>query len=174
MTRTRLIVLMATLLAFAAGGALGLLLYRPAPPGHPGNPLTRDLKLTPEQQAKMDKIWSDTMRSLTSQYGDRRRQLAQQRDQAILALLSSEQKAQYDQIMQDYARGQEELSQERAKAFQDAMAQTKLILSPEQAQKFEELMKRRGEHGRGFGRRDRDGRGPESRPASHSAPGVQE
>jgi hypothetical protein len=73
--------------------------------------------------------------------------LAQERDGAIQSLLSNEQRSRYDAIQQEYSRKTEELSQERKRAFEQAVEQTKHILTPQQAAKYDELMKGQREGG---------------------------
>jgi Spy/CpxP family protein refolding chaperone len=153
MTKTKAILFVAFLLAFAAGTSLGVFVAKPAE-HHKERPswLTRELNLTPEQQSEMSAIWKEYMESFPrQQQGERRAALAQQRDQDILALLSAEQRAKYDAIQQDYTHKVEELSQERKRAFDDVIAKTKAILTPAQATKYEELMKRPHERGMGMG-----------------------
>jgi hypothetical protein len=73
--------------------------------------------------------------------------LALERDGAIQSLLSNEQRSRYDAIQQEYSRKTEELSQERKRAFEQAVEQTKHILTPQQAAKYDELMKGQREGG---------------------------
>jgi Spy/CpxP family protein refolding chaperone len=162
MTRTTLILLAAFLLAFAAGTSVGLFANWPAssesppslppprasrPHGGPESFLARELGLTAEQQEQMKQIWSEVMSPGGRGPLDRRSALAQERDQAVLALLTEEQRSRYDAIQQDYAARVEALSQERKKAFDGAVERTKAILTPEQAAKYEDLMKRQRERG---------------------------
>lgn len=167
MTKAKMILIASFLVVFAAGTSLGVLIagrMRPPPPP-PGSRLAHQLKLSAEQQDQMHKIWEEVMGSVFSQRGERREALGQERDQAILGLLSEAQRAQYDAIQQEYRRKVDELSQERKRAFDEAVERTKKILTPEQAAKYDELMKEQGERGMGRGGPG-DFRGPRRR---HSA-----
>lgn len=177
MTRTRLIVLVAVLLAFAAGGGVGMLLHDPAEvtPPREGNPLEHALDLSPPQRERMREIWEETVLQVGASHAERRRQLGQERDDAIASLLSPQQQLAYEQIQQEYAEGLEELSEQRRQAFEEAMIRTRELLTAEQAERFEQAMSRRGDRDRGRGPapgpgpwpgpdwRDRGGRPPDGR-----------
>jgi len=191
--RNKTILIVSFVLVFAAGAAVGVVAARRFRPPQPPSWLASELDLTPEQRERMHQIWSETMRSGFRQEGERRAAMMQERDEAIQALLSEEQRAKYEAIQQDYTRKRDELSQERRAAFEKAVEQTKAILTPEQRVKYEELMKRERERGAGgpprggppgmgggpppgfHGPRHRRG-GPSSRPATseESAPRVEE
>jgi len=151
MTRTKVILLVSFGLIFAAGVSVGMLLGPSAKAGSSRQPLGEVLKLSPEQSEQMKKIWSEMMESGSRQQGERRSQYAQQRDESVQALLTAEQRARYDAIQQDYAKRMEELSQERKKKFEQAVAMTKKILTPEQVVKYDEWMKQRERGGSGGG-----------------------
>ena len=150
MTKTKILLVLVFLVTFAAGAVAGRL---SAQSGHrpPGRSfLAAELNLTSEQREQMHNIWSEVMGEGGRRQWEQRRLLGQERDQAIAALMTPEQKPQYDKILQDYARKVEELSQERKKAFDQAVERTKQILTPEQAAKYEELLKKAPDRG-GFG-----------------------
>jgi len=143
MSRTRLILLGSFVIAFAAGVLTGLVVsrVRERPPRR--SRLASQLNLTKEQQEQMRKIWSDVMSPYQGRRGEGRAALAQERDEAVVVLLTEDQRAKHEAILQDYARKMEELSQERRKRFDEAVERTKRILTPEQARKYEELLKER-------------------------------
>ncbi|MGA2265482.1 MAG: hypothetical protein ABSH10_03515 [Phycisphaerae bacterium] len=155
------------LLVFAAGALLGVLMMELGHPPRPRSWLVGELNLTRDQQEQMQKIWSETMESSFRQQEERRAALAKQRDQAIAALLSADQQSKYEAIQQDHARKIEELSADRKKAFDEAVARTKRILTPQQAAKYDELMKRQREHGREGGPPPMEFRGPRHHPTSN-------
>lgn len=161
-TRTKVILLVSFLLTFGAGTALGLLTSWPEDRSSGRSRLWSDLNLTDEQREQMREIWSDVMGRRRGE----RRALAKERDEAVVALLTEEQLPQYERIMQEYRRKMEELSRERQRRVQEAVERTKRILTPEQAEKYEELRKLRRERGRGRRRRPRGTR-PGTRPAPH-------
>ena len=147
--KPKIILIVAFVLAFAAGGSVALLAVRPPPPPPPRGVLMAELNLTPEQREQMGRIWTETTGALFRQHGERRAALAQERDQQIRALLDEGQLARYETILQDYSRGVEELSQERKRNFDEARERTKKILTPEQASRYDELIKKQRERGPG-------------------------
>ncbi len=177
MMKTRLVLTAAFVLVFAAGGSLGLVLARrPAPHERgPGSWLTQELNLNAEQREQMKKIWSEAMGDGFRRDGEQRRSFSQQRDQQIRDLMTPEQQAKYDAIQQEYAKHLEELSQQRKARFEEAVARTKKILTPQQVVKYEEMLKQR-EHGPGgpggpggFRPRHRPTRPSPSRPSTEPA-----
>ncbi len=149
MSKTRIILIGCAVVVFAAGVSSGLLISRVKGRRAGHSWLASKLGLTPPQQEEMRKIWSEMRGSSPGRRGEKRKTLAQERDQAIAAILADEQKPKYEAIFQEYARKVEELSQERQRAFEEAVERTKRILTPEQAQKYEELLKERRERGSG-------------------------
>ena len=141
MTKATIAVGVCFLLAFAAGGAAGLLLGRSARPA-PGSWLTRELGLTPDQQEKMRKIWSESM---PPPRPEQREAWEKERDQRIRAMLTAEQQAQYDELMRERAARLAALAEARKKAFEDAVEQTKAILTEPQRKKYEEILKRQAD-----------------------------
>jgi len=91
--------------------------------------------------------------------------LRQQREQAIADLLTETQRAEYERILADYETSRAALDAERKQAFDQAVQRTKQILTPEQAAKYEALLQRRPDRGRG----DRPGPPPPpwDRPRPH-------
>jgi hypothetical protein len=121
--------------------------------------LAEELNLDPTQSEAMRMIWSDIRNQ--SSY-ERRMQIQKDRDDAIQALFTNEQKIAYEEIDKQYKESMAKLQHEREQAFQSAVESTKDILNEEQREKYDELIKR------GFrgGRRERGegwGRGPSSR-----------
>ncbi len=151
--------------ALGSGVIVGWNIPRAAPPGgRDRSGLATELKLTPEQQKKMGEIWQDVVRRGGSrqQHWDARRQASKDRDDAIVALFTPEQKTAYDRIMQKYNQQMADMNRESEASFQKAVEQTKAILNPEQRKKYEEIM------ARGFGPGGGRGR-PGSRPSSGPA-----
>ena len=152
MTKTKMILIVSFLVTAAAGIGVGMLVSWPKPRYARRSRLAKELNLSSEQQEQMRKIWSEVRGFPGGRTGENRRALTQERDKAIIALLSEEQLTQYQQIVQKYERKLEELSQKRRRRFQEAVELTKQILTPEQANKYEELLNKRGERDRGRGR----------------------
>lgn len=153
MTRTKIILFVAFLLMFAAGGSVGVLVAHSSPPPPPPHESwwMSELNLTPEQREQMRAIWEDAMGSSFRTEGDRRAALQQERENAVMALLTEDQRVKYASVQQEYSRKMEELSQDRKRAFDEAVLRTRKILTPEQAVKYDELMKKEREHGPGPG-----------------------
>ena len=164
MTRTRLIVLGCFVAALAAGIAVGVAAGRFARRPRHASWLERRLDLTPDQREQMRQIWSGVMRRSGRQQREQREALRRERDEAVQALLTEEQKKQYEEAMQTYARKSEALAAERRKAFDEAVERTKQILTEPQREKYEELLKQRAGWSRRRGHPGRGGGGPEAPP----------
>jgi len=169
MTKVKAILIVSFLVTFAAGTATGLLVahldHRRGGPSW----LETELDLTSQQREQMHNIWSEVMGSMMRQRSEQSKALRQERDQAILALLTEDQRTRYDAILKDYARKDAEMSDQRKQAFEEAVKRTKEILTPEQAGKYEELMRRQPE--KGFGPPHGGRRGPPSGPPPGAPPG---
>jgi Spy/CpxP family protein refolding chaperone len=160
---TRLVVVFGFLVAFAAGLVVGL---RPRPaapapttrPSRHGGWLAAELKLTPEQQEQMEKIWSETAFRGRHDREEQRRELTRQRDDAIANLIRPEDKPAYEEALKTFSDRTEALDNESRLAFQAAVEQTKQILSPQQRTRYEQFRQRQeSERGRRDWRgRDRD------------------
>ena len=109
--------------------------------------LATELSLTSQQQELLDKIWSETARRGGREREDRRRQIRQERDDAIAALVPASQKSDYQNALQTYSQRMEDLDKEWRTSFQNAVEQTKQILTPEQRTKYEAMLKRDQERG---------------------------
>ena len=160
MTKAKVLLIAAFVVTFAAGGAAGLLMSGPGPRRHGPSWLTAELGLTEQQREKMHEIWSEAMRAEGSDRWERRRALAENRDEAITALLTEAQRERYDGILSDYEAKLDAFAQERQRAFEQAVERTKQILTPEQAAKYDELLKNRPKRGPGDRRGSPWGRRP--------------
>jgi len=149
----KLVVTLGFLVAFAAGLVVGMEKSSSSTPlaGKPttqrsGGPrgMTAELKLSPEQQEQMKKIWSDVARRGRNepQQPERRQQLRQERDEAITALIRPEDKEKYDQIQKNYRDQLDAMDREMRDAFDKAVKLTDEILSPEQRIKYHEILSR--------------------------------
>lgn len=174
-TRVKVMLVAAFLLALGGGVVLGLAAGRrtPDPVAAPATrPTTRpgpswlveQLDLTPAQRDQMQAIWSQFIDGPAQHNKDTRRALEKERDGAVLSLLTPDQRAEYDRLMAGYAARLAELSAEREKGYRDTVERTKAILNDTQRKRYEELLASRD--------RDRAGRGhrqaepePRSRPS---------
>jgi Spy/CpxP family protein refolding chaperone len=149
MTKIKAILIVSFLVTFAAGGAAGLLVASLHHGPHGPSWLAAELDLTSAQREQMDKIWSEVMGAMGRQRFEQSRALRQERDQAIAALMTDEQRPRYEAVLKDYTRKDGELSDQRKQAFKEAIKRTKEILTPDQAAKYDALMAKQRE--RGFG-----------------------
>ncbi len=162
MNRAKVIVGISFVVAFAAGAAAGMLAGWPAEQSREKSVLTKELDLTPQQKTQMRKIWSEVTRDSGRQLRKERQALQKERDESVRALLTKEQNAQYEAIMQDYSRKSTELAEGRKKQYREAVESTKKILTESQRGKYEELLKKRGERGRRYHRGNREKRKTEA------------
>jgi hypothetical protein len=68
-------------------------------------------------------------------------QLNRQRDEAIQAMLTPDQKAQFEKLTRDFADRFTRLRKDRDAAFSQAVEQTRKLLADDQRQKYDELLK---------------------------------
>lgn len=158
-------VMLGFVVTFLAGGSVGMLSTsgRSGDEEHSRGPtahLAKELELTAGQQEQMREIWSGLTRSNMREFWDRRAALRNRRTQAIEALLTDEQRTEYDRIQAEYGRDVEAIEQERQQLIQDAVDRTKAILTEEQAKKYEEMRAERNRR-----------RGPRKRPYGPFGPG---
>jgi Spy/CpxP family protein refolding chaperone len=148
MTKAKLILIIAFVVALAAGVVVGFTIR--SLPHRPHNRFP-DLKLTAEQKTQMHEIWSAVMRNSLKLQDEQRQAFQKQRDKAIRAILTDEQKAKYDEALKHWdseskkAELDKALENAREKAFQEAVEKTKPILNAEQRKKYEEWLKSRRE-----------------------------
>jgi Spy/CpxP family protein refolding chaperone len=168
----KIMVVIGFLIAFAAGLAVGVEMRRPSvaqgpmpvePPTRTTGPATRgsrspggwiasELKLSPDQRKKMDAIWSEVAKGGREEMDKERDALRKHRDEAILALVGTDNKVKYDEIQKNYRDRQQAMERKMRGRFEKAVEDTKLILDPEQREKYEQLLARHRPP-------DRDGRG---------------
>jgi Spy/CpxP family protein refolding chaperone len=174
-TRTKIALLISFGLVFAAGAVVGHLAWRWRRPTHRRRSwLSEELDLTSEQREQMREIWSDAMSGLGPELGQRRRELAEERERAVEELLSPEQMQQYQRIQQEHERALHSLAEQREEAFRNAAERTKQILTPQQREKYEKMIERmreRTSRWRGRGPHRRPHRGVRRGPAPSDADG---
>ena len=136
-------------LALAAGVSGGILLARlpvagaePADATAPSSPLAAELGLSAKQSEQMRTIW-EGVRTTAQECFDDARRLQKLRDDALVSLLNDEQKAKFEQISKDYADGFAELNRKRDKEFKNAVERTRAVLTAEQWQKYEKILRNR-------------------------------
>ena len=137
MKKTSIILSITFVLVFIAGFAVGTVADKK--PKHDfGAFLAEKLDLTDQQQQQMKAIWSQTMsKEKTGRH--HYKELKDQRDTAINNLLKPEQLIEYQAILDTYKEQTNALRQARHKAIENAVAQTKKILTPKQQELYEKL-----------------------------------
>jgi Spy/CpxP family protein refolding chaperone len=163
MTKVKATLLFAFILALSAGVVLGFAAARRVdPPGPTATKpaesrrdswLSDQLKLSPEQGDQIREIWQKAMSEQGRANSERRRALEKERDAAVLALFTTEQRDEHDRLMAQYDARIAELGRERDRLRQEAIEKTKQVLTEGQRKKYEELLTER-ERDR---ERDRDG-----------------
>jgi Spy/CpxP family protein refolding chaperone len=161
MSNVKLFLVLAFVMVCAAGAGVGMIVdqrLRPIPPvvDHPRGPM-EELKLTPDQRAKIGPIWSEVKRLRDKRLPDHQ-EFAKKRDGDIAALLTTEQKAAYDKIQASYHASMKESDDALQQAVHKAELETHAILTPEQQAHYDEIGKRFGRPGNGRrgGPRNRD------------------
>jgi len=160
----RIVVAIGFLIAFAAGLVVGLEMRQTAvaspPTTRPHGPdgfLARELNLSAKQQEQLHQIWSETVHRGGREQDDRRRQLREERDNAIAALVHPEDKGKYDEIVAKYTEQRTAMDNQMRASFQAAVEKTKEILTPEQRAKYEKILAQRQlDRGPDRGGRERD------------------
>jgi Spy/CpxP family protein refolding chaperone len=104
--------------------------------------LVGELNLTADQQKQLNDIWSDAFHRGGHENEDQRKEIHKQRDDAISALIHSEDKPAYEQIQKNYSDQMSALEQQWHSSFESAVEKTKQILTPQQRQKYEEILAR--------------------------------
>lgn len=173
MNKIAVIVLAGFIVAFAAGGSVGILAGpelppKPSTPEHSPPPL-RELELTPEQHKEMRRVWSKVGPGPgPGGFGrEGERALWENRQEAMAALLAeltAEQRQRYQEINDEFRWGMDELMRKRQRMIEEAVKHTQEILTPEQARIYEEMRR----HG---GRRERGPGGPPAGPHHPGRPG---
>lgn len=139
-----------TLSAGLAGGMLAARAWMPAPrPATARSPLD-ELQLSADQTQQMRKIW-ESVRDSAQTCLTRGQSLRRQRDKAMEAILTDEQKARFEKVDQEYNSRIAALNNERENAFQKAVERTEQILTPPQRAAYEKIL--RAQTGREPGQR---------------------
>jgi Spy/CpxP family protein refolding chaperone len=148
MSRKAVLLVVMAVLTLGAGVVLGWAwtplqrIEAGAPGGHGGGPRPwfDQLGLSADQQKQMDKIWGDTRQQM-QKLSDRRRDMEKQRDQQVVALLDSAQRAAYDKINHDFWTQREDIDKQRESLIADANVRSRALLDPSQKEKWDILSK---------------------------------
>jgi len=173
MNKTRIMLIVAFVAAFAAGAAATTMVSRPEPPAKGRGPwLARDLNLTDAQREQIEAIWDQAFQEVRKlNLFEQRNALREQREEAVRRLLGESTYTQYREIYDVYHEAVKKIEHDRHVIFEQAKEKTTQLLTEEQKAKWQELMERRtnDRHRRG-GRGDGNGR-PQSGPPSGPPPG---
>ncbi len=186
MIRLKLTIIIAFAIIFAAGMSVGSFVdfkshaaVNTAPTTPPKTdvhfPNFRDqLHLTPAQHEQVEKLWRDA-RSRNEALSHKFRDFDRQHDEAVMNLLTDEQKPLYEKIQKERHERAEALRGEMVRTMKETNQSIRALLTPEQQKKFDEIAKQNFSHpptGRGGpppmmgGPRFHRGHGPsESMPA---------
>jgi len=149
MKKTKVILVTAFLLVFAAGLVVGRMSREVRLRAErPDSAVARELGLTAQQREQMRKIW-EGMRPLMKQHREARLAARKHREQRVRSLLNEDQLQGYERIDREYQQELKRLDAERRAAFEQAQEKTRAILTPQQQKKFRAFRDRfRGGPGR--------------------------
>jgi Spy/CpxP family protein refolding chaperone len=171
---SRLILFTTFLLILIAGIVVGRVWQRLPPPLAPGAEghswLADQLDLNGEQRQRMDAIWAETRKAMAQSY-QKRRALDQQRRQAIVGLLTPEQKAEYDRINQAFSKKRQDLDRQRADLIKQTEVRSRALLNARQRETWDKMNSRwQQRRHRGQWRQRHGTTRPASRPAESARP----
>lgn len=145
--RARALLVLAFVLALAAGIAVGAGLARTSFANDPGavkpspgpspaqwNPFADQLKLTADQRKQFDEIWRDAPHGKMRELSDSRRRLFKEREEALARLVTPEQKADRERVRREFGARIDELERQR----EEAVAK---LYTPEQVARREAIKK---------------------------------
>jgi Skp family chaperone for outer membrane proteins len=147
MASAKVVLTLFFVLTLGAGLVAGMLVARPpmaraaAAATRPTarTPLGAELGLSADQSLRMHDIWEGVRDEVDACF--RRAQEAQQRrDAALVALLSEQQKAVLAQAQQDYTDTVKALKSQRDAAFQQAVQRTEQILNDSQRKRYRQIL----------------------------------
>ena len=138
----------------------------------PRGRLARELGLSDEQQKQQKAIW-DVLGEFMQKHDETRRQIDRDRDEAVAALFSPEQKSAYEKILDTQAKQKDELNKERDAAVSKAHDDFKVLLTEDQKAKYEEMLKSRPQRGsRGGSASNRGPRGTTTSAPAETMPAT--
>jgi hypothetical protein len=148
--KATLVLILAYVLALAAGTTSGVLAerLRSAGPAASSAPLAVQLQLSAEQTEQMRQAW-EAVRDTEDDCYKQAQAIERKRDQALVDMLTDEQKAKFALVDKGFADQYAALKARRDTAFADAFAKTEGILTEAQRVKYEQIV------------RDRLGRSPQ-------------
>ena len=146
MAKAKLILTFLFVLTLSSGLVAGMLVSRvpvKTPVSAPSrSPLSEALKLTDDQNEKMRKIWEGVRNNVDDCF-TQAQDVQKHRDEAVMKMLTPEQKVSYAKYQQDCSDSLSSLRNRRDTMFQEAVAETKKILTDPQKDKYEEILQHR-------------------------------
>ena len=182
MNKLKFLLVLAFLVVLAAGAVVGMALDQrfrlQSPTGQPNGPHPHppgpwgqfDRSLTSEQRDKMKAIWSEVDKERKERFLERH-QLAQKRDQAVLDLLTPEQRTKFDAIQSQYREDVDHVEKKLTDSVHDAEDRTSAMLTPEQRALYDNARAHGGPPGRRGGPRGSHFR-PMSGPTTAPSPAL--
>jgi len=146
MTKQAWMVICVFVVALGSGMLLGMGVARAPQAARGGSWIETELHLTAPQREQMRDIWQGVVKSTGQHAWDQRRALSKEREEAVEALLTPEQKKQYDALQKKYNDELAALSQQREATYNHAVEQTRAMLTPQQAKRYDEILAK-GFHG---------------------------
>jgi Spy/CpxP family protein refolding chaperone len=141
--KATVVLVLAYVLALAAGTTSGLLADRlRSPNAQMSAPLAVQLQLTDDQRDRMRQMWEQAEQTVDDCY-KQAQSIERQRDQALVDMLTDEQKARFAKIDKGFADQFAVLTARRSAAFAEAFDKTEQLLSPEQKTKYEQIVRDR-------------------------------
>jgi cell division protein ZapA (FtsZ GTPase activity inhibitor) len=142
---SHVVIVLAFVLTLAAGLAAGFwgaryLNGRPVQAVAANSPLD-ELQLTADQTQHMRKIW-ESVRDMSQSCLTRGQLLRQQRDMAMEALLTDDQKARFEKVNQDYEAQVLALNNQRDQAFHNAVKETEQMLNDRQRRLYDAILQK--------------------------------
>jgi len=146
--RKQLLLVALTLLPIGAGIVAGMVAARLPSHSHSSDAageraadsLSEQLGLSDEQAQQMRGIWENVREQVRSSYTDAEK-LQRSRDEELVGLLNQEQKAKFEKISRSYSDKFSQLRHKRDQSFASAVEQTRNMLSDEQRQKYDEILR---------------------------------
>lgn len=136
-----IIIILAFVVVFAAGGVVENVRKRVEKPTN-DSWFAHQLNLSQEQSDQIKKIFADARN--TGMHFDQRHELQKERDDSVRALIPADRQSQFDQILADYTAKTTAAEQTRRQVMRDAQIKIEqTVLTPEQAAKFEDMLKQR-------------------------------
>jgi hypothetical protein len=105
-------------------------------------PLVEELNLSSDQQVQMRRIW-ENVRTQVQDCFQRASNLQKERDQEILKLLNDQQKAEFEKIAKRFREVDRNITAEREQIFNSAIHETRALLTDDQRQKYDQILKAR-------------------------------